>query len=94
MEGPPVKTSRGFSLLLFLLLTMVARASAQHAGPDSSNPFPEVSFEGLFYLTYQMGEEGGEDYSKFAVTRSYFTTRVKLLPKLSARITMDEPHDA
>ena len=52
-----------------------------------------MSFEGLFYLTYQNGESGGEDFSKFAVTRSYFTTRIKLLPNLSGRITMDGHQD-
>jgi hypothetical protein len=88
-----VKTSRGLGLLLLLFLTMVTGASAQYADPDTSNPFPQVSFEGLFYLTYQMGEEGGEDYSKFALTRSYFTARVKVLPNLSARITMDSHQD-
>ena len=41
-----------------------------------------------------MGEDGGEDFSKFAVTRSYFTTRVKILPMLSARITMDGHQDS
>ena len=40
-----------------------------------------------------MGEEGGKDYSKFAVTRSYFTTKVKILPMLSARVTMDGRQD-
>jgi hypothetical protein len=94
MEGSFVKTSRGFNLFLFLLLTMVTRASAQNVDPDASDPFPEVSFEGVFYLTYQMGENGGEDFSNFAVTRSYFTARVKLLPKLSGRITMDGHQDA
>ena len=95
MEGSSVKTSRGFCLLLllFLLLTVVTRASAQHADPDTSDPFPEVSFEGVFYLTYQMGENGGEDFSRFAVTRSYLTARVELLPNLSGRITMDSHQD-
>ena len=79
-----------FALLLFGAVT---DASAQHATPADANPFPQVSFEGLFYLTYQNGTEGGEDYSRFEVTRSYFTARVAILPKLSARITMDSHQD-
>jgi len=93
MDGSPLNTFRSLNFLVSLLLIMVTRVSGQHADPAPSDPFPQVSFEGLFYLTYQMGEEDGEDYSKFAVTRSYFTTRVKLLPKLSARITMDGHQD-
>ncbi len=88
-----MKNSRSLNLLVFLLLATVTPASAQHAESSGGDPFPQVSFEGLFYLTYQMGEEGGEDYSLFSVTRSYLTTRIKLLPKLSARITMDGHQD-
>jgi hypothetical protein len=40
-----------------------------------------------------MGEEGGKDFSQFQVTRSYFTARAKILPNLSARITMDGHQD-
>ncbi len=92
-----MRTSKSFkrslALLVFLPLTAGPELSAQHAGSGSDSAFPQVSFEGLFYLTYQMGEEGGEDYSEFSVTRSYFTSRVMLLPKLSARITMDGHQD-
>jgi hypothetical protein len=82
----------GASALMSLLLAAAGPASAQQADTGAS-AFPQVSFEGLFYLTYQMGEDGGEDFSKFAVTRSYFTSRVKLLPNLSGRITMDAHQD-
>ena len=88
-----MKNPRSLSLLVLLLLATVTPASAQHAESSGGDLFPQVSFEGLFYLTYQMGREGGEDYSKFSVTRSYLTTRIKLLPKLSARITMDGHQD-
>ena len=97
MEGIQVNAStglrRGASLLVVLLLALATPASAQHADERGSNVLPQVSFEGLFYLTYQTGESGGQDFSKFAVTRSYFTTRVKILPNLSARITMDGHQD-
>lgn len=88
-----MKTSTPLHILALLLLS-VRPALAQHADPSPSDALPQVSFEGLFYLTYQMGEEGGEDYSRFSVTRSYFTTRVKILPNFSARITMDGHQDS
>ena len=90
MKTPGFRT--GASVLLSLLLATATPVSAQHADPGADE-FPQVSFEGLFYLTYQNGESGGEDFSKFAVTRSYFTTRIKLLPNLSGRITMDGHQD-
>jgi len=97
-ENPQVKTSRSFNrslgFLPFLLLFSANQTTAQHAEAGGVDPFPQFSFEGLFYLTFQMGEEGGEDFSKFAVTRSYFTTRVKILPNLSARVTMDGHQDS
>jgi hypothetical protein len=88
-----VKILRGIGVLLVLLLGSASRVSAQHADQSSASAFPQVSFEGLFYLTYQNGKDGGESYSAFEVTRSYFTARVKLMPKLSARITMDSHQD-
>ncbi|MBT8398331.1 MAG: hypothetical protein HKO65_20005 [Gemmatimonadetes bacterium] len=92
-----MKTSKWFSrslaLLVFLFLSTVTQAAAQQAGSGAADEFPQFDFEGLFYLTYQMGENGGEDFSKFAVTRSYFTTKVDILPMLSARITMDARQD-
>jgi len=70
------------------LLSVPGQAHAQ-----SANHLDAFDFEGLFYLTYQTGEKSGEDFSKFAVTRSYFTSKVKILPNLSARITMDARQD-
>ena len=84
---------RTFAALGILLLAATSQVAAQDSGSGSSDEFPQFDFEGLFYLTYQMGEAGGEDYSKFAVTRSYFTSKVKILPMLSARITMDARQD-
>jgi hypothetical protein len=88
-----VKTFMSSILLGLFLLLMAGGASAQTSGSEGEPVLPQFSFEGLFYLTYQMGEEGGEDFSRFSVTRSYFTTRVKILPNFSARITMDGHQD-
>ena len=38
---------------------MATKATAQEAPPPPSKPFPQVSFEGLFYLNYETGQEGG-----------------------------------
>ena len=85
---------RCYAFLGILLLTATSQVAAQHAGAGSSDEYPQFDFEGLFYLTYQMGEAGGKDFSQFAVTRSYFTTKVKILPMLSARVTMDGHQDS
>jgi len=85
--------SRALGLLVLLLLAAAGEASSQHGDQGTSNPFPRASIEGLFYLTYQAGEEGGEDYNRFAITRSYLTGRARLLPRMSGRITMDARQD-
>lgn len=88
-----MKTLRSIGFIALLLLGPLSPAAAQLGDTGGSTEFPEFSFEGLFYLTYQTGESGGEDFSKFAVTRSYFTSKVKILPMLSARVTMDARQD-
>ncbi len=80
-------------LFVFFLFMLATPASAQDTNQSGASELPQVSFEGLFYLTYQTGESGGEDFSKFAITRSYFTSKVDILPMLSARITMDARQD-
>jgi len=85
--------SRGFTLLLFLLLLPSGQASPQQATSGSAEAFPQVSFEGLFYLNYETGTEGGVDYGRFAIHRAYLTSRIRLLPKLSGRITFDTSQD-
>lgn len=52
-----------------------------------------VRVTGLMYLAYQMGEAGGDEFSAFSVNRSYFTARASILPRLSARITVDAHQD-
>lgn len=47
-------------------------------------------FGGLWYLSYQNGEENnGTDFSRFAIKRGYLTVEKELLPWFSARITTD-----
>lgn len=85
-----------FSLLgalLFLLASTPQPGSAQHNDSQGTSFPGPVSFSGLFYLSYQTGESGGEDFSRFSVNRAYLTGRVNVVPRLSARITMDAHQD-
>jgi hypothetical protein len=97
MKGSPVNTSRGskwaLSLLVSLFLIPPPHLSGQQAEAGGDDAYPQVSLEGLFYLVYETGEKSGTDYTRFAINRAYLTTRVKILPKLSGRITMDTSQD-
>lgn len=73
------------------LLVLVAAASADLSG-QGVEPGP-VRVGGLFYLAYEQEEVGGEARSRFAVNRSYLTARSRVLPRLSARITVDGHQD-
>lgn len=52
-----------------------------------------VTFDGLFYLSYEHGTRGGEDLSEFTVDRAYLTAKAKILPYMSARVTVDTSQD-
>jgi len=52
-----------------------------------------IAFSGLSYLAYENGKEGGESYNQFFVNRAYLTTRVNVLPRLTARLTLDTSQD-
>jgi len=78
--------------LLFLLQVVFVTPAMGQESQDQNWPGP-VSLSGLFYLTYEMGEEGGEDINRFFVNRAYLTARVNVLPNLSARITLDPSQD-
>jgi predicted porin len=92
-ERSQVNRSRTFGLLFLLLITPFARVSSQEASSGGADAFPQVSFEGLFYLNYETGTEGGVDYARFNIHRAYLTTRIRLLPKLSGRVTFDTSQD-
>lgn len=90
---PAVTTSRALCVLFCLLPAVGSGAQAQEVGPESPEVLPQVSFQGLFYLTYETGEEDGRDYSRFNIHRAYLTSRVRVLPRLSGRITFDTSQD-
>ncbi|MFP4623836.1 MAG: hypothetical protein ACOC3J_00225 [Gemmatimonadota bacterium] len=73
------------AVLLFTPVPLVAQEPEPEPGP--------VRLSGLFYLTYEQGEAAGEEYSEFAVNRSYLAGRVNVLPRLTARITLDGRQD-
>lgn len=73
--------------LITALLLLAAGAGAQQATPGP------VRFSGLFYVAYQQGEAGGNDYAAFRLNRAYLTGQTAVLPHLSARITMDAHQD-
>ena len=62
------------------------------AGMNAQDP-GTVDVTGLAFLKYQQGEADGDQFSNFHVARSYFTARAGVLPRLSARITIDASQD-
>ena len=49
-----------------------------------------IKIEGLWYLSYQDGEENNNtNFSRFALKRGYLTIKKDIMPWLSARITTD-----
>jgi hypothetical protein len=70
-------------------------AGAKEPEGEDSQPSWTDRFDlsGLFYLTYEHGNLATEDYSRFFITRGYFTTEVDILPFLSGRVTFDTAQD-
>lgn len=52
-----------------------------------------IKFESLMYLSYQNGESGDSDFSKFALKRGYLTFKKSIRPWFSARLTTDIHQD-
>lgn len=78
--------------ILLLLATPVPGSGQEAAAAEDSYPGP-VSLSGLFYLSYEAGEEGGKDLNRFFINRGYLTARVNILPRLSGRLTLDPSQD-
>ncbi|MEW6336611.1 MAG: hypothetical protein AB1625_04335 [Acidobacteriota bacterium] len=63
--------------------------------PAAARPtFPQVKIGGLWYLSYQDGESGNTDTSKFTIKRGYINVEAKITPWMSARITPDTTIDS
>jgi hypothetical protein len=61
--------------------------------PQAAAWTDRFDLSGLFYLTYENGTLDGDDFSRFFVTRAYFTAEAEILPFLSGRITLDTAQD-
>jgi len=81
------------SLLLIPLLAFSLQAEEGKDLNDIINFVANTSLEGLFYLSYQYGQEGGKDYSRLYIYRAYLTVRKNLLSFMKARITFDTSQD-
>jgi len=68
------------------------RPEAAAGKPKPSSP--QVKIGALWYLSYQDGTSGGDDFSKFAIKRGYINVESTISPFLSARITPDVTQDS
>jgi hypothetical protein len=87
---------RKLFILVFLAVLAVAGpgpARAQDAGEARPAWTDRIDLGGLLYLSYQTGEEDGEDFSRWRVKRGHVDLRAELLPYLRARVTTDVKHD-
>lgn len=84
-----------FSLLIFGISTSFGEegTTSQDDIQKIASAFKDLKFESLLYLSYQSGESGGADYSKFTLKRGYLTLKKGILPWFSARITTDIHQD-
>lgn len=82
-------------IIAVLILTLSFQAFA-----DNSDDLPKglqgLTFEGLYYLKYQAGQEnnGADNYNQFSVARGYLTVKKKINDLLSSRITLDTHQDS
>ena len=87
-----------FAIVVFLLMLLCCTSvSSAEDGIDLSPLMPKglqgITLNGLYYLSYTSGEEGGEEVSNFFINRAYFTVKKDLFPYLGARITFDTNQD-
>jgi len=84
-----------FGLFFFILLSGSSIASGSEDPPSQKTieqvaaAMQGIKFESLMYLSYQDGESGGADFSKFTLKRGYLTLKKEILPWLSTRLTTD-----
>ena len=77
-------------LLSLCVPVTVGGEDEQETGKNWSE---KIDFSGLFYLTYQDGDLGGESFGRFFITRAYLTAEAEILPFLSGRVTFDTTQD-
>lgn len=99
IQGGVTMKKKIVALVLSLFICLVAIGSLPALAADDAvsqkdieklvSALKGIKFESLMYLSYQDGESGGNDYSKFALKRGYFTIKKTILPWFSARMTAD-----
>jgi hypothetical protein len=62
--------------------------------PKAPPTFPQVKVGGTWYLSYQDGEAGNAEFSRFVIKRGYIIVDAKIAPWMSARITPDTTVDS
>jgi hypothetical protein len=80
-------------VVCFFLLCAPVIAGDEKDDGNLATWMEKIDFSGLFYLTYQDGELDDERFSRFFVTRAYFTAEAEILPFLSGRVTFDTAQD-
>ena len=80
-------------LLCILFSSPAAFSDEAEENKSASTEQDKVKLSGLFYIGYEMGELKDEDLGRFFISRAYLTAEAKILPFLSARITLDTSQD-
>ncbi len=82
-------------LFSVLVLSIPLRASDDVQVSDLVNWLTGLEMEGLYYLSYENGEDSdGSSYNRFSVNRGYFTLKKRINPVINSRITLDVHQDA
>jgi len=71
--------------LFAMLLVSGSGLTAQEVAP--------LKISGLFYVGYENGKEAGAKYNQYYIGRAYLTAQTGILPRLSARVTIDPSQD-
>jgi hypothetical protein len=81
-------------VLVLLVCCTAAWAEDPRDEVDQPSGFlSQVKISGLFFLSYEDGTAEGAPYSEFFVDRAYLTAKARILPFMSARITLDTSQD-
>ena len=86
-----------FSSLILLSLVLCSYPAFGQEVEEEKAPADEeqerVDVSGLFYIAIEEGELLGEELGRFFLGRAYLTVETKVLPFLSARMTLDANQD-
>jgi len=83
----------GLGLPGLSVLVCPGPALGQDVSESASGDTARITFSGLFYLGFEGARRGGVDSAAFVIDRSYLTARVRILPRLTGRLTLDTSQD-